>query len=321
MTKRFIQELQVGDSVDDIFVLAEKNLAQKRNGENYLTLTLSDKTGRIRGVMWDNVDRIAGTMSTGEFVLVKGAIAEYKGTPQLVVKEMTIKSSNAVDPRDFVPATSRDVDQMLARLMEITSSMQNPYLKHLFELFWADESFVQAFKTAPAAKKMHHAYLGGLLEHTLSMAVLADRIAPHYSGIDRDMLIAGVILHDIGKIREFVYDVNIDYSDEGRLVSHIVIAVQIVEEKLRMIDDFPRQQAMLLKHMIISHHGAREFGSPEPPKTIEAVMLNYIDELDARVNGIREFMASEDSDAGWTSYHRLLGRHFYRGESGLEGQD
>jgi 3'-5' exoribonuclease len=318
MSKRFIQDLKAGDSIEDIFVLAEKNLAQKRDGENYLTLTLSDKTGRIKGVVWDNVDRISSTTAAGEFVFVRGSVAEYKGTLQLVVRGMEISPADAIDPKDFLPATDRNVTKMYARLVEITGTIKNPFLKRLFELFWADEAFATAFKTAPAAKKMHHAYLGGLLEHTLSMAILADRIVPHYSGIDRDMLIAGVILHDIGKIREFIYELKIDYSDEGRLVSHIVIAVQILEEKLRMIEDFPEQQAVLLKHMIISHHGSREFGSPEPPKTIEAVLLNYIDEIDARVNGIRDYMASDDSNESWTSYHRLLGRHFYRGESHLE---
>ena len=321
MKKKFTQDLRAGDTVEEIFVLAEKNLAQKRNGENYLTISLVDRTGRIKGVVWDHVDRIAGATNTGEFVRVKGAIAEYKGALQFVVKDMSVSPPEAVDPVDFVPATSRDVDKMFARLVEISNGLNNPYLKRLFDLFWADNSITQGFKTAPAAKKMHHAYLGGLLEHTLSMTVLADRIIPHYSGIDRDMLIAGVILHDIGKIREFVYDSKIDYSDEGRLVSHIVIAVQILEEKLRMIEDFPPQQAVLLKHMIISHHGAREFGSPEPPKTIEAVLLNYIDEIDARVNGIRDFMAGENTNEPWTSYHRLLERHFYRGSSGIGGQD
>jgi 3'-5' exoribonuclease len=321
MKKKFIQDLQAGDSIDDIFVLAEKNLSRKRNGDNYLSVTLSDRTGRLKGVVWDNVDRMAGTSSAGDHVRVKGGVAEYKGALQLVVKDMTVIASEAVDTADFVPATVRDVDKMFARLVEITSGMGNPYLKRLFDLFWADESFARAFKMAPAAKKMHHAYLGGLLEHTLSMAVLADRIIPHYSGIDRDMLIAGVILHDIGKIREFVYDSAIDYSDEGRLVSHIVIAVQILEDKLRAIDDFPPLQAVLLKHMIISHHGAREFGSPEPPKTIEAVLLHYIDEIDARVNGIRDFMASEDSSEPWTSYHRLLERHFFRGRSETQGRE
>jgi 3'-5' exoribonuclease len=161
---------------------------------------------------------------------------------------------------------------------------------------------------------MHHAYIGGLLEHTLSMAVLADKIAGHYNGIDRDLLVSGALLHDIGKIREFSYDMGIDYSDEGRLVNHIAIGLQMIEEKIRTITSFPEEPALLLKHMVISHHGSRELGSPEPPKTIEAVMLNCIDEMDSRVQAVREFMGKEDSGETWTSFHRLLGRHFYRGE-------
>ena len=192
--------------------------------------------------------------------------------------------------------------------------METEYLRELFEAFWHDEKFVNQFIHAPAAKQMHHAYIGGLLEHTLSMALLVDKIAGHYGGIDRDLLLAGAILHDIGKIREFEYNSKIDYSDEGRLVNHIVIGIQLIEEKLGVLNDFPKEHAILLKHMIISHHGSREFGSPEPPKTIEAVLLNYIDEIDSKVNGIRDYMAAEDPNETWTSYHRLLERHFYKGK-------
>ena len=162
---------------------------------------------------------------------------------------------------------------------------------------------------------MHHVYIGGLLEHTLSMALLVERIAGHYNGIDMDLLITGAILHDIGKTRELDYQITIDYSDEGRLLSHIVIGTQMIDEKLKEIKGFPEEQALLLKHMIVSHHGSREFGSPEPPKTIEAVLLNYLDEIDSKINGIREFMSSEDPTATWTSYHRLLERHFYKGKT------
>jgi 3'-5' exoribonuclease len=265
--------------------------------------------------MWDHLERAEGKANSGDYVRVKGGISEYKGALQLVVTEMQACPVDTLDPADFVPATTRDIEKMFTRLVDLSTTVETPYLKRLLELFWEDADFVQALKHAPAAKKMHHAYIGGLLEHTLSMTILADRVASHYLGIDRDMLIAGAILHDVGKIRELVYDTKIDYSTEGRLVSHIVIAVQILEEKLRLVPDFPRQQAQLLKHMIISHHGAREFGSPEPPKTIEAVLLHYIDEIDARVNGIRDFIASQDSEAPWTSYHRLLERHFFRGET------
>jgi 3'-5' exoribonuclease len=226
----------------------------------------------------------------------------------------------SVAPTDFLPATSRDVDKMFSRLMEVTATLQDPNLKKLFDLFWADPEFTEAFKTAPAAKGMHHAYLGGLLEHTLSMTLLAEAVAGHYSGINRDLLIAGAVLHDSGKIKEFEYASKIDYSDAGRLVSHIVIAVEMLNEKISRIDGFPSENALLLKHMIVSHHGSRDFGSPEVPKTIEAVLLHYIDEIDSKVNGIREFIASEDPGESWTSYHRLLERHFYKGSSKLKAE-
>jgi 3'-5' exoribonuclease len=159
---------------------------------------------------------------------------------------------------------------------------------------------------------MHHAYIGGLLEHTLSMAVLAEMVGSHYSGVDRDMLLAGVILHDVGKLRELEYTSRIDYTDQGRLLSHIVIGLAMLDEKLKQVPDFPETKAHLLKHMLVSHHGERAFGSPEPPKTIEAVLLNYIDEIDSRVNSIREFVAKDTSEGNWTSYHRLLERHLYK---------
>jgi 3'-5' exoribonuclease len=314
MKKLFIQDIRAGDSVEDIFVLSEKTMAQKRDGNHFLNITLSDKTGNIKGVIWDRVDELSAGTASGDFVQIKGNVSEYKGKLQLVVKNMASIPADSINPSDFLPATPRDIDKMFLRLLKITASMETEHLKKLFEAFFNDMEFVRQFKIAPAAKKMHHAYIGGLLEHTLSMALLGDRISGHYSGVDRDLLLAGVILHDIGKIREFDYKYHIDYSDEGRLVSHVVIGTMMLDEKIQQLEDFPPDQAILLKHMIISHHGTRDFGSPEPPKTIEAVLLNYIDEIDAKVNGIREFMATEDPNEPWTSYHRLLGRHFYRGK-------
>ena len=314
MKKLFIKDITAGDLVDDIFVLSEKTMAQKRDGNNFLNITVSDKTGNIKGVIWDRVDDISAGIASGDFVQVQGTVSEYKGILQLVVKKMASIPADSVNPSDFLPATRRDIDKMFLRLLKITASMEAEHLKKLFEAFFNDTDFVRKFKNAPAAKKMHHAYIGGLLEHTLSMALLADRVVEHYSGVDRDLLLAGAILHDIGKIREFNYKYSIDYSDEGRLLSHIVIGIMMLDEKLEEVEDFPQDQAVLLRHMIVSHHGTREFGSPEPPKTIEAVLLNYIDEIDSKVNGIRDFMTTEDPNESWTSYHRLLGRHFYRGK-------
>ena len=314
MKNQFIIDIKAGDSIDDIFVLSEKNLSQKKDGNNFLNVSLSDKTGTLKGVVWDNVDQITAGVTSGDFVYIKGNVNEYKGALQLVIKTMEAFSADDIDPADFLPMTRRNIEDMFERLLKVTASIETLYFRQLIQAFLNDENFVREFKIAPAAKKMHHAYIGGLLEHTLSMASLADKIAGHYSGIDRDLLIAGAILHDIGKTREFEYQYRIDYSDQGRLLNHIVIGIEMIDEKLTGIKEFPEDQMVLLKHMIVSHHGTREFGSPEPPKTIEAVILNYIDEIDSKINGIREFMAKEDPNEPWTSYHRLLERHFYKGK-------
>ena len=313
MSKSYVTDLIAGKAIDEVFLLAERNMGHKKDGNPFLNVTLSDRTGQIKGVVWDQVERIAAAAAEGDFVHVRAQVGEYRGSLQLVVKDMARIPAEQVDSADFLAVTSRDVDKMIARLQEMTSRMQNRHLKALFDAFWADVDFVAAYRRAPAAKHMHHAYIGGLLEHTLSMAVLAEMIAGHYSGVDRDMLLAGVILHDVGKLRELEYTHRIDYTDEGRLLSHIVIGLAMLEEKLQQVPDFPVIQVQLLKHLMISHHGAREFGSPEPPKTIEAVLLNYIDEMDSRVNSIRDYVAQDSSDGSWTPYHRLLERHFYKG--------
>lgn len=317
MKKQFINSIKAGDVVDDIFVLSEKNLAQKKDGNNFLNISIADKTGIIKGVVWNNVDQITSKISAGDFVGVKGTATEYRGSLQLVIKNIEGCSADSIDPSDFLPESKFNRDAMFERLLKLTKTIETLYLKDLLESFWNDDEFVSKFKRAPAAKKMHHAYIGGLIEHTLSMARLADKIAEHYQyiGIDRELLITGAILHDIGKIKEFDYKVKIDYSDEGRLLNHIVIGVQMIEEKLGSIKHFPDDQALLIKHMIVSHHGTRDFGSPEPPKTIEAVLLNYIDEIDSKVNGIREFIDREAPCEKWTSFHRLLERFFYIGKN------
>jgi len=311
--KAFVTTLAPGDAVDDEFVLAEKTMLQKRDGNQYLNVVLADRSGQIKGVVWDNVRSIAAVAEAGDFVRITGSVSEYRGTPQLVIKTMSAVAADRVSSEDFLPATELDVDQLFERLVNLTRTFTTPWLTHLFAAFWQDEAFVAAFKKAPAAKRMHHAYLGGLLVHCLSMAVLADKLAAHYNGLDRDLLIAGAVLHDMGKLREFDYATAIDYSDEGRLLSHIVIGLEMLDEKLRQIPDVPRDQANLLKHMIVSHHGEPAFGALEPPKTVEAVVLHYIDDLDSKINAVREFMAKEDPAQPWTSFHRILGRHFYRG--------
>lgn len=314
MKEQFTAGLTAGVQVDDVFVISDKAIAQKKNGENYLNITLSDRTGEIKGVAWDNVSEAAAAGAVGDFVRVKGGVSDYRGTLQLTVRELSPVERDSVERDDFLPSTRRNPDQMLERLRKtVDENIEDTDIRGLFEAFWADEGFVDGFKRAPGGKKMHHAYLGGLLEHTLSMTVLVGKIADHYTGIDMDILLAGTILHDIGKIREFEYDYTIDYSDEGKLLTHIVIGCGMLDEKIRLVPGFPGEKAMLLKHMIVSHHGSREFGSPEPPRTLEAVLLNHIDDIDAKMNGLREFIAKEDPRENWTSYNPMLRRQLFRG--------
>ena len=315
MKRQYVGEIRTGDRINDVFMLAEKNPSTKKDGEAYLSVVLSDKTGTIRGVVWDDVEKISRAASAGDIVEINARVTEFKGKLQLVIEDMEARPAESADPADFIRCTERNIDVMFDRIMKITEGIATDHLRNLLLAFWNDPEFAQKFKTAPAAKKMHHNYLGGLLEHTLSMAVLAEKVGVHYGGIDKDLLIAGAILHDIGKTRELEYDNRIMYSVEGRLLTHIVIGVGMIDEKIATIPDFPKEKANLLKHMVVSHHGTREFGSPEPPMTIEAVLLNYIDEIDAKVNAIREFMTTDGPEPLWTPYHRLLGRYFYKGDN------
>jgi 3'-5' exoribonuclease len=315
LKKTFVNMIKPGQAVDDIFVARDRQLAYKKDGAPYLTLNLVDRSGAMKAVAWDNVQAISKAFAAGDYVTVKGNAVEYRDALQLVVRQVERCDAAEIDARDFLPATERDVDRMLGQLVQISQTVENKHLSRLLAAFFDDKEFVDLFKIAPAAKKMHHAYLGGLLEHTLSIARLIQAVAGHYKGIDKDLLLAGGILHDIGKVYEFSYETHIDYSDEGRLLNHIVIGVEMLEKKIAGLSDFPKDLALVLKHMIVSHHGTRDFGSPEPPKTLEAIILYYMDELDAKVTGIRAFMEAEDPEAAWTSYHRVFERFFYKGDT------
>jgi 3'-5' exoribonuclease len=321
LKKTFVNSIDAGQAIDDVFVARDKQIAFKKDGDPYLTLSLVDRSGEIKAVAWDNVEAISKSFVAGDYVKIKGNATEYRGALQLVVQHLNRLDSDKIDARDFLPTTERDVDQMLDRLIQISQTVKHEHLSRLLSAFFEDEAFVDSFKTAPAAKKMHHAYLGGLLEHTLSIALLVQAIADHYKGIDEDLLLTGGILHDIGKVQEFSYETHIDYSDAGRLLHHIVIGVEMLERKIASINDFPEDIALVLKHMIVSHHGTRDFGSPEPPKTLEAVILHYLDQLDAKFTAVRTFMDAEDPEAAWTSYHRVLDRFFFKGKVDSSGSE
>lgn len=309
----FVKDLAQGTEVEAVFVAAEKTLATKKDGAPFLQLAFKDATGSVKAVAWDNVEALSSRFTAGDYVKVWARVSGYRGETQLVVGDLEKVDPAGVDPGDFIPATTKNRDQMLERLKKILGTVTDPDIKALVDLFFEDDEFVRELSTAPAAKKMHHAYVGGLLEHTLSVTLLADLTAAHYQGMDRDLLVAGAFFHDIGKIKELSMASGIDYSDPGRLLSHLILGVAMVDEKLRLLPGFPEPKALLLKHLIVSHHGSREFGSPEPPKTLEAVALNILDDLDAKIMGIRTFMEKHDDGGAWTPFHRIHERHFFLG--------
>jgi len=226
-----------------------------------------------------------------------------------------------IDLSDFLPTTENDVEGMFGSLLEISQQVKAPYLGDLLRLFWEDESFVTRFKMAPASKGLHHSYLGGLLEHTLSLTHLVLKNANHYDGLDLDLLLTAAILHDLGKVHELSYHRSFNYSDEGRLLGHIILGIEMVEEKIRKLPDFPKELSTLLKHLLLSHHGQYVWGSPKKPMTVEAVMLHYLDDMDAKMNGIRQFLKTQVTDGSrWSAYHRAFEQVYYLPDSWERGE-
>jgi 3'-5' exoribonuclease len=312
--KVFVEQIRERDWVESPFLVRDKIMAMAKNGKPYMTLKLIDRSGEVEGRVWDRVDEWNGLFDRDDFLLVKGKASVYMGKMQVVIQELERLPENAVELADFLPVAPRDPADMLAELRSRVSALEDGNLRALLEAFLADPEFLQRYTTAPAAKAMHHVYIGGLLEHSLAVAGLADDVCRRYPGLDHDLLVTGALLHDVGKVAELSYLRSFNYTDDGKLLGHIVIGVEMIEERLRRLPDFPRPLATLLKHLLLSHHGQYEYGSPKRPKTLEAVILNFIDDLDSKINGVRTHIEREpESDSSWTSYHRLYDRYFFKG--------
>ncbi len=321
MSKQFVAELKDRDAINSVFMVKEKALAMAKNGKPYMNLKFMDKTGEIDGKIWDNVDELDKLFQKGDFVLIHGTASVYMGKMQLVVKKISHLEEDGVELADFIPVSPVPLAEMKAELLDIVGSLTNRYLKSLMNAFLQDPGFLGAYCKAPAAKGMHHVYLGGLLEHSLSVARLVDAIVPQYKGINRDLLVVGALLHDIGKVAELSYERAFEYTDEGRLIGHISIGVEMLTERISGIPDFPRDLAMLLKHLLLSHHGQYEYGSPKRPKTVEATVLHYLDDMDSKINGISAHIAKEQIQGSrWTSHHRLYNLYFFT-DNGMDEEE
>lgn len=311
----YVKDIRAGDRVQDLFLVTEKNMAISQKGNPYLNLKLRDRTGEIDGRVWDRATEMNDLFKAGDVIHIQSQAVSFRNVVQLSISQITIADDPAVTPTDYLPSSASDLSAMFEALMTLMGTVQNPHLKALLDLIFSDEHTADAFRKAPAAKGFHHAYIGGLLEHTLSLTRLLDLVAQHYGRVNRDLVITGGILHDIGKIHELSFDGTMDYTDEGRLIGHIVLGVEFVDTKIAEIEDFPRQLALELRHILLSHHGTLEFGSPKRPKTVEALIVNFVDDLDAKVNAFEESINTPGNESPWTPYHRLLDRFIYRGQT------
>ncbi len=310
--KTFISEIKENENVDSLFLVKEKSSGITKTGNTYLKLKLGDRSGEIEGRIWTSADLFADSFEKDDFARVRGKAVSFLDHLQLNVAAIERVGEEEILLSDFFPMTEKDIDKMFQSLIEIGQEVKNQHLSRLLVLFWEDSPFCDRFRKAPASKGLHHSYLGGLLEHTLSVSYLALKNGRHYEGLNLDLLLAGSILHDMGKVDELSYHRSFDYSNEGKLLGHIILGVQRVEDKIRQLNTFPKDLAILLKHLLLSHHGQYIWGSPKRPMTLEAVMLHYLDDMDAKMNGIFQFLKAQVSEkARWTGYHRVFEQFFY----------
>jgi 3'-5' exoribonuclease len=309
MKSPYIAELEPNQIVHGTFLVQHKDVRQKKSGEPFLVVTLADRTGELDARMFDNAAEALSTFERDDFIRVKGLLQVFQNRPQLTIHKIVPAPESEIDFADYFPASSRDRMEMFEELRGFIASIGNPHLKALLEVVFADPEIALAYRTAPAAKSVHHAWLGGLIEHVLSLCHLARFTAAHYPHIDFDLLLSGVILHDLGKIRELTYARGFGYSTEGQLLGHIAIGVKMVEEKLRHVPDFPAPLRDLLVHMILSHHGEMEFGSPKVPMFAEAMLLHQLDNLDSKIECMRSTVERDRLVSGvWTGYSSPLDR-------------
>ena len=309
MKAPYVKDLEPNQLITTSFLVQAKEIRQKKNGEFYLSLLLSDRTGELDAKMWDNVAEVMDAFDRDDFVQVKGLTQIFHNRPQLTIHKIRPQAESEVDFADFFPASARNPEQMWAELTEIVAGIGNPHLKALLEAMFADPEIAALYRRAPAAKQIHHAFLGGLLEHVLSLAGLAKAAAAHYPHVDYDLLVTGVLLHDIGKIYELTYDRGFGYSNEGQLIGHIEIGTRMIGDKVRGLPGFPAALRTLVEHMVLSHHGKLEFGSPKVPLFPEALLLHYLDDMDSKMEAMRALIERDRQVEGcFTGYNNALER-------------
>lgn len=303
---KYIKDMSDGDRIADVYMVKQRTAAVTKNGKNYLNVILQDKTGVIDAKVWDPSSPGIAEFDALDYVDVMGDVSVFNGSLQMSIKRIRVCQEGEYVASDYLPTTEKDIDQMYTQLIGLINRTENEYLKNLLNSFFVeDEDFIKKFRFSSAAKSVHHGYVGGLLEHTLSVATICEYFSKHYPILKRDLLVTAAICHDIGKIKELsAFPMN-DYTDEGNLLGHIVMGTEMVGKKIDEIPGFPAVLAGELKHCILAHHGEYEYGSPKKPAIIEAVALNFADNVDAKMETFKEILESSTSQ-DWLGFQRLI---------------
>ena len=317
MAHLFIKDIQPGQPLTETYMVSQPVLRHTTKGDLYIAMFLSDKTGKANSRIWQATEELYQSIPSEGFVRIRGKSELYQGSLQIIINDVIVVSPDAVNLSDYMPQTDKDIPQMYQQVKDTLASIQNADLRRLVGAFLADHELMKQFCTAPAAMTMHHAFIGGLLEHTLNMLNVAQAILPLYPKIQKDLVLAAIFLHDMAKTQELSYKICFSYTDQGQLLGHIIQGTQMIAQKadILALDGTPVPQAILdsLLHIVVSHHGQYDFGSPKLPATPEAFMINYIDNLDAKMNQTAALIENDLGDGGnWTSYQRSLETRLYR---------
>jgi 3'-5' exoribonuclease len=328
---QYTRDFKDKDTVASPFLIKYSALGVGKNGKPFMNLILMDKSGEIEARLWEDADRHAGQAVRDAFVWVEGKCQVYQGRRQIVVNKIQVLREDDVEIKDYLAEGELDAEELYSQLMGYVASMQDPFYKALAEAVLRDDvDVVDRIKRAPAAKSMHHAYKTGLLEHVISITGILDHLARHYGKVvDRDLLFLGGFFHDIGKLWELSYDRVTDYTTEGRLIGHLVMGTELVDKKIRELEAqpgrlpgaFPEEKRLLIKHVILAHHGLLEYGSPKRPKCIEALIVHMIDDLDSKVNSIARFIEQDATPGRWTALNRNYERYFFKPDWALQAQE
>jgi 3'-5' exoribonuclease len=312
MKTSFVTDLGSEQNITSFFLVHEKEIRNTREGKAYLRLELGDRSGTIEARMWDQFDAAVKDINRDDFVKVQARVEIYRNKPQLSLQNLRLAKPEEIDLADFLAHTKEDVGKLYAQLLEYAGSITNPWLRKLTTGILSDPKIATRFKRAPAAKVMHHAYLGGLLEHVISLCGLARQIAAHYPELDLDLLLTAAILHDVGKLDELCYERAVNYTVEGQLLGHIMMEFESVSKAMDAIEGFPANLKTVVQHLLISHHGQYEFGSPKLPMIREALAFHYMDDLDSKLAAARAALALDSGEPDWSAYSGALGRKFLR---------